>query len=115
MTEEDGVKQIDEAKWERDQFNTLFLDVNDKYGARIQAWLTMRPPYCDRGHIQLNIDGPLGLDAADRFPRHFFSFEEADAHTRMFLKWRLWKARTYSDAEVRTGFRRIEIIEKAPR
>jgi hypothetical protein len=115
VTEQDGIRQIDEAQWERDRFNTLFLNVNTKDGAPIQAWLTMRPLYCDRGHIQLNIDGLLELDAADRFPRHFFSFEEADAHTRMFLKWRLWKVRTYSYDEVRRSFASVEIIEKAPR
>jgi hypothetical protein len=61
----------------------------------VHAWLALRPVYCDRGHIQLCIDGPLYLDHADSFPRYFFSFEEADAHTRTFLKWRLWKERSF--------------------
>jgi hypothetical protein len=114
MTEEQGIQQIDEAQWERDAFNTLFLKVKTRHDRPVEAWLIMRPPYCDRGHIQLNIDGVEGLDAADRFPRHFFSFKEADAHTRMFLKWRLWKVRTYSHDEVRKGFDEAA-IEKAPR
>jgi hypothetical protein len=54
----------------------------------VHAWLALRPVYCDRGQIQLGIDGPLNLDAADSFPRFFFSFKEADEHTRTFLKWR---------------------------
>jgi hypothetical protein len=49
----------------------------------------------DRGHIQLMIQGIHDLDDADSFPRYFFSFKEADAHTRAFLKWRLWKKRAF--------------------
>ena len=37
----------------------------------------------------------FNLDDADSFPRFFFSFREADEHTRTFLKWRLWKERTH--------------------
>jgi hypothetical protein len=60
----------------------------------VHAFLTLRPAYCDRGHIQLLIEG-IDLDGADSFPRFFFSFREADEHTRTFLKWRLWKERTH--------------------
>jgi hypothetical protein len=105
VTREEGIKQIDEARWEKDDDAAcLNLKVNDEEGLQVHAWLTPRPVYCDRGHIKLNIDGPLALDSADSFPRYFFSFEEADAHTRTFLKWRLWKERTHSDAAIRSAF-----------
>lgn len=80
------------------------MRVRDAENSVVVAWLQIRPAYCDRGHIQLNIDGPLQLDSADSFPRYFFSFIEADAHTRAFLKWRLWRERTYSDGVIRSVF-----------
>ena len=90
---EKGLKEIDNAKWSKDETGTLNLHVTDKDGANVHCWLSLRPVYCDRGHIQLNIDGNLWLDSSDAFPRFFFNFEEADQHTRTFLKWRLWKHR----------------------
>jgi hypothetical protein len=96
MTRDEGIRQIDTAEWLKDEYNTLHLKVEDQHGRPITAWLTLRPYYCDRGHIQLLIDGPLGLDAADSFPRYFFSFAEADMHTRTFLRWRMWKERLHS-------------------
>lgn len=104
MTREGGIRQIEEATWDRDRCNCLNLVVEDKDGHVVHAWMTMRPPYCDRGHVMLNIDGPLNLDAADGFPRYFYSFEEADWHTRTFLKWRLWKERTTTEAAIRAVF-----------
>jgi hypothetical protein len=104
LTREDGIKQIDEAQWEMDDCNTLNLYVRTSEDWPVHAFLSMRPPYCDRGHVQLNIDGPLSLDRADSFPRYFFSFEEANAHARTFLKWRIWKERTVADAEIREAF-----------
>ncbi len=96
MNKEEGIKQIDNAKWSKDKCGILNLYVTHKDDAKIHCWLSLRPTYCDRGHIQLNIDGALWLDSADSFPRFFFSFEEADKHTREFLKWRLWKHRTHA-------------------
>ena len=107
MDREQGLKQINEAQWKMDGAGCLNLYVNDKEGQTVYAWLTRRPHYCDRGHIQLNIDAMLGLDSADSFPRYFFSFEEADRHTRAFLKWRLWKERTHSEGEISSAFRPI--------
>lgn len=108
MSPEQGIKQINEAQWELME-GSLNLFVTDAQGRRVIAWLTRRPHYCDRGHIQLNIDMPGAvpgvpeLDAADSFPRYFFGFEEADRHTRAFLKWRIWKTRTAA-AESIQGF-----------
>ena len=51
----------------------------------------------------------MTLDVTD--PKIFFLLEGVSAHARTFLKWRLWKVRTYSDAEVRKHFE----AEKAPR
>jgi hypothetical protein len=99
-----GLRQIDEAEWELDEVQCLNLHVTTAKGDGVHCWLSLRPAYCDRGHIQLNIDGPLNLDAFDSFPRYFFSFEEADRHTRQFLKWRLWRERMVSEAEVTERF-----------
>ena len=95
ITREEGLKLIETAPWLKDEYGSLNLSVHTQRGEQIHAWLSLRPVYCDRGHIQLCIEGPLNLDAADSFPRFFFSFKEADEHTRTFLKWRLWKERTH--------------------
>ncbi len=108
MTREEGLKQIDEAQWIKDpQFSLLDLRVKDKDGEEVHVWLTPRPVYCDRGHLQVNIEGPytMGLDAQDSFPRFFFSFEEADRHMRLFLKWRIWKERECSFESIQNAFR----------
>jgi len=115
LTKDEGLKQIDETPWVKDEFNTLFLCLTHPDGRPVHAWLTMRPPYCDRGHIQLNIDGPLELDRADSFPRYFFSFEEADLHARTFLKWRLWKERAIPYEEVRDAFEKVKGVIAAKR
>lgn len=91
----EGLRQLETARWIKDEHGVLNLYVQTPEGAQVHAWLSLRPPYCDRGHIQLCIDGPIDLDYADSFPRFFFSFREADEHTRTFLKWRLWKERTH--------------------
>jgi hypothetical protein len=95
MTRQEGLKEIEEAKWTKDEYDYFLLTVHDINGDPVQAWLSVRPNYCDRGHIQFNIDGYLKIDSADSFPRFFFSSKEADHHVRCFLKWRLWNERTY--------------------
>ncbi len=96
LTKEGGLKQIDNAKWSKDEHGCLNLNVTHEKGTDIHCYLSLRPIYCDRGHIQLFINGVgLWLDPTDSFPRFFFSFEEADKHTREFLKWRIWKHRTH--------------------
>lgn len=116
MTREQGIRQIDEAQWEL-MDGSLNLFVQDAQGRRVHAWLTRRPHYCDRGHIQLNIDMPgtvagiAELDDADSFPRYFFGFEEADRHTRAFLKWRIWKERTAAAASVQAFWDKPELRE----
>lgn len=96
MNEADGLSQIDNAKWVRGPHGELNLHVTHPKGTDVHSYLTLRPDYCDRGHIQLNIDAAyISLDGSDSFPRFFFSFEEADTHTRLFLKWRLWKYRSF--------------------
>jgi len=95
MDREQGLYEIDNASWLKDEYSSLNLHVHDQQGRQVHAWLSLRPVYYDRGHIQLCVDGPLKIDGADSFPRFFFSFREADAHTRAFLKWRIWKERTH--------------------
>ena len=109
MDRQEGIRQIDEAQWKDDHDGCLGLHVSTSEGLPVHAWLTLRPVYCDRGHIQLNIDGPLDLDRADSFPRYFFSFNEADWHTRTFLKWRLWQKRMTPDAALRDMFETPEL------
>jgi len=95
MNIEQGIQEIEHAEWQLDQYRVLNLYTHTEDDRKIHSWLTLRPEYCDRGHIQLNIDGPLHLDGHDSFPRYFFSFEEADKHCRTFLKWRVWKYREH--------------------
>jgi hypothetical protein len=95
MDSKKGIAEIETAEWERDEFGCLNMYVHTHNDARVHAFLTLRPRYCDRGHIQLNIEGPLDLDESDSFPRFFFSFKEADEHTRLFLLWRLWTKRVH--------------------
>lgn len=90
-----GLEEIKNAKWEKDEWGAVNLVVTQPNGHTATCMLTLRPTYCDRGHIQLNIEAAgMGLDNSDSFPRFFFSFEEADAHTREFLRWRLYKVRS---------------------
>jgi len=105
VTRDEGIRQIDDAQWEPDEVHCLNLHVTDQKGRPVHAWLSLRPHYCDRGHVQLLIDGHLELDYADSFPRYFFSFNEADEHTRTFLKWRIWKERTHPIGDLRSRFR----------
>lgn len=91
-----ALHQIDTAPWEEDENGTLNFYTEDSDRRLIHCWLTLLPPWCDLGHIQLNIEGLNHLDAGPKFPRYFFSFEEANNHCRTFLKWRLWKHRTHS-------------------
>jgi len=95
MTSEEGIAEIDAARWVEDEFHEFHIEVTDSNGEPVHAAIRLRPHYCDRGHIQLLVNGNLNLDEADSFPRYFFSFEEADTHTRTFLKWRLWKHRMH--------------------
>lgn len=95
MDARSGIVEIDAAVWTKDEYGCLNLFAHDADDEQVHCWLSLRPTYCDRGHIQLNIDGNLNLDFADSFPRFFFSFTEADQHTRTFLKWRLWKHRVH--------------------
>lgn len=95
MTKEEGLKEIDNAQWLKDEHGCLNLIVHNPKGGFIHAYLSLRPNYCDRGHIMLGIEGNLFLDEADSFPRYFFSSEEAKIHTKLFLKWRLWQHREF--------------------
>lgn len=84
------------AEWTKldgDEQHTLTLTVHDNEGNPVIVYLSQRPHYCDRGHFKVIIDGNLNLDAADSFPRYFFSLREANNHVRNFLRWRLWKVR----------------------
>lgn len=92
---EAGIKEIDDAEWLQDKYGHLNLLIKDPNGGIIRSYLSLRPEYCDRGHIQLGIDGLKDLDRMDSFPRFFFNTEEAKRHTKLFLKWRVWKHREY--------------------
>ena len=107
MTKEEGLKEIDQAQWKLDEYGIQNLYAHTDRGELVHAWLQQRQSYCDRGHIQLIVDGPLDIDEADSFPRYFFSFEEADKHTREFLKWRLWKHRSHAHPTWREDAQRL--------
>lgn len=97
QTREQGLREIETTEWEYDprHAGSFNFRVHNETGHEIWAWLTLRPHYCDRGHIQLMIEGIRGLDGNDSFPRFFFSMREAKTHTILFLKWRLWKERVH--------------------
>lgn len=113
MTREEGLMQIDMAEWQMDKTTAyLKMTVTDANDQPVECWLHRRPPYCDRGHIGLQVFvKQIGLDDADSFPRYFFSFEEADRHTRTFLKWRLWKERTVPASSTETYWRNPALRE----
>lgn len=74
MTREEGIRQIEAAPWRWDDGGVRSLQVTDENGHDVHVWLSMRPVYCDRGHIQLNIDmigkfSEPALDGADSLPR----------------------------------------------
>lgn len=95
MEKVEGIKQILNQRWWVDEYNTWNLVVKDKNNRDVKCYVSLRPNYCDRGHIQLIIVGPLNLDHADTFPRYFFSAMEVNNHVRLFLLWRLWEVRNY--------------------
>lgn len=111
MNKKEGVKEIDEVEWVLHAPYCWELRVHNAEGQEVLCSLTPRPTYCDRGHLfgthgleflasGVAVAWPLfpqhpGLNGADSFPRFFFSFDEADTHTRLFLKWRLWKHRVH--------------------
>lgn len=96
MTREEGLLEIQAATWVKDEYGYLHLTVHDSNGRPVTLSLHLRPHYCDRGHIQMNIEeSSLYIDTADAFPRFFFSFEEANTHARLFLKWRIWQYRVH--------------------
>ena len=93
------VQHVKNKPWELIQNNGepyLKLTIKDTPKGLVECYLTLRPHYCDRGHLMLIIDGRLELDQHDSFPRYFFSFDEANRHTRDFLLWRLYKIRQYA-------------------
>ena len=97
---EAGLIEIETAQWEKvKETSELKLTVTCSRGFPCDCYISPRRYDCDRGHIMFLIDGHLSIDEGDSFPRYFFSFEEADAHVRTFLKWRLWKHRTNSNVE----------------
>ena len=78
-------------RWHKDNFGALNLHVPDADGRDVWAYIQQRPTYCDRGHYQLNIEGPLGLDGHDMFPRYYMSLATAMTEAELFLNWRLHK------------------------
>lgn len=111
MNAAEGIKEIDQATWIKDEYGWLILTVHNERGREVIAQLSLRPVYCDRGHIQLLMDGDIELDGHDSFPRFFFNFKEADHHVRTFLKWKLWKHRIYPhELEVPTKTRAPESL-----
>lgn len=81
-------------EWTVDEHGCLNAYLEDQEGLRVHVFIQRRPEYCDRGHYSLDIDGPLGLDDQDRFPRYFMSLENAKGEAITFLNWRLFKIRS---------------------
>lgn len=114
----DGLNEIMNALWKRDEHDSLVLTVTDLNNQPVKAYLTARQWYCDRGHFMFQIDGDLNIDEQDGFPRYFFSEPEADDHVRTFLAWRMWKKRRYPSnltLDKRPVQARITIIDMDPK
>lgn len=77
-------------RWELDEFNCLNLRFKTLAGP-VHAWIQERPSYCDRGHFQLNIDGPFDFDGSDCFPRYYMDLTTALQEAERFLAWRIAK------------------------
>ncbi len=86
-------EELNLGEWTPDEWNCLNLCFEHE-GRRFHVFIQARPSYCDRGHYSLDIDGPMDLDAADRFPRYFMSLDRAKAEAEDFLRWRLAHIRT---------------------
>lgn len=97
----EALKEIDDAKWQKrlvsETENQYYLNLNvkDRHNNNVDVQLELRRFHCDRGHLMMKIEGIDDIDSQDNFPRYFFSFKEADNHTRIFLKWRLYKFRVH--------------------
>lgn len=88
-------KHFGKMFWEYDEYNIWNLKFkNDEFS--VHAFIQQRPHYCDRGHVQLNIDmhhsnGLPVMDRQDGFPRYYMSFETAKTECELFLLWRILK------------------------
>jgi hypothetical protein len=71
------------GNWVLDEFGAWNLHMRSAH-----VWIVKRPVYCDRGHYQANVDGIVGLDGADGFPRYYMSLEVAMAEMEAWLAWR---------------------------
>lgn len=77
------------------------IELYDDAG-RMLAWISERPPYCDRGHFQANVECVPNLDSQDGWPRYYMHLDVAQRETTDFLRWRLLRERTPPrEAEVR--------------
>lgn len=90
MDRQEGLRQIQNNEWKFDEWGALIMQVNGPDG-EVRAWIAPRPNYCDRGHFHLMLDGHIEIDEQDKFPRYFFTLNEAKQHARWFLAWKLWK------------------------
>lgn len=57
--------------------------------ADVIVWMSARPHYCDRGRVMVNVVShnilKVDVDAADGFPRYYFSIERAKAEMADWL------------------------------
>ena len=78
------------------EWKTMELFVPDQQEVMLHAWIKRRNWYCDRGHFELEIEGPLvncwnPIDASDSFPRYYMDGEIAKREAKNFIIWRLFK------------------------
>lgn len=84
---------IERAEWRKDPGYDGLL--NYYIDSVLLAWINPRPPYCDRGHYQAQIefspDNPM--DAADGMPCYYMRLDTAKQEIRDKLLWRVCKIR----------------------
>lgn len=82
-----------EFEWKLDEYGYWNIHTADPSGWPVHVWLEPRNSYCDRGHWKASVDGIVGLDAADCFPRYYMRLEVAKQEMADWLRWRLFKQR----------------------
>lgn len=79
--------------WRKNAEYRGVIELYDDATGRMLAWIGQRPPYCDRGHFQANVECVPDLDSQDGWPRYYMHLEVARRETVDFLRWRLLKER----------------------
>lgn len=89
-------------EWKLDEVGALMCRFDGPYG-KVEAFITPRPVYCDRGHWQFGImTGVPSLDNADSFPRYYMGLRTALQEASDWIMWRLYKQSSHNVLNIPT-------------